>query len=69
MQIALKTFGKLRKIKLNVEEGKFIFPPIIFWRRTFNNIVLASERIVKKFGASIVGEEGIKGVEYKLRRK
>jgi len=69
LQLALKTFGKLRKIKLNVEEGKFIFPPIIFWRRTFNNIVLASERIVKKFGASIVGEEGIKGVEYKLRRK
>jgi len=60
---------KLRRIYENVKYGKTLFPPIVMWRKTFNKLINVCEVIVERFGASIIDKEGLRGVEYKLRKR
>ena len=66
---ALRAIRKLRKIyEYHIGKRKFIWPPIIFWRRTLSKLVLDSEMILETMGATIMGKPGVKGVEYRLRK-
>jgi len=66
---ALKTIMKLRKIhELHIGKRKFIWPPILFWKRTLSKLILNSEMILEAMGATITGKPGVKGVEYRLRK-
>jgi len=66
---ALKTILTLRKVyEYHSGKRRFIWPPILFWKRTLSKLILNSEMILEVMGATIVGKPGVKGVEYRLRK-
>ena len=64
-----ETIRKLKKIyEYHSGKRRFLWPPIIFWRRTLSKLILDSEMILETMGATIIGKPGVKGVEYRLRK-
>jgi len=61
----------LRRIRDKAEgRRRFLFPPILFWRKKFSSIVKDTDQVLKSMGTYLMDtEDQVKGIEYRLRKR
>ena len=65
---ALKIIKRMRVISERFRGKRIIiWPPVYSWNSEMKRIIYGSEVIVGKLGMTIIGKEGMKGIEYKAR--
>jgi hypothetical protein len=71
-QRLVKIARDLSKIRDKAEgRRRFIFPPILSWKRKFSQITVETDKVLKVIGTYLVESEGkeVRGIEYKLRKR
>ena len=65
---ALEIIKRMRTISEKFEGKRMIiWPPILSWKSEMKRIIYGSETIAGKLRMTIIGREGMKGIEYKAR--